>query len=221
MVNGAIEYGNEFSLKGTMSMKVNHLVQTSPEFKEATPAQAGTFSLASLGLRLASGLGYLAFNYSPVGGLATFAGARVRTGVAYLLPVALMVVTDLVLWAVLGTQYSPLHPSRPFVYGSFLLYVLLGRLFARYGLLGLGCAATLGSVQFFLITNFSSWLRLAADGVYSYSLEGLMAAYAAGVPFYHYTLLSDLGYTFTFVAVQVLWTMALRREAETQEASVS
>src|SRR5262245_42863666 len=193
-----------------MSMKAQQLIETSPEFRDASPAQAGTFSLASLGLRLVSALGYVAFNYSPVGGLATFSGARLRSALAYVLPVAVMILTDLVLWAVLGTMYSPLHESRPIVYASFIGYVLLGRLFAKYGLVGLGCAATLGSIQFFLLTNFSSWLLLAGEGGrYSYSLEGLFAAYAAGIPFYHYTLLSDLGYTFTFAAVQVLWTVAL------------
>ena len=48
-------------------------------------------------------------------------------------------------------------------------------------------------MQFFLITNFGSWM--AGHGTYSRTLSGVMACYAAGVPFFWRTLASDLVYS--------------------------
>lgn len=185
---------------------------------EATPVQAGTFTLGSAFLRVLPTLGWLPFNYAPVGGLAVFAGARVRTWLAYGLPLVLMLATDLVLWAYTGqNMYSPLHISRPFVYGSYLGYVLLGRWLGG-SLLGIGAAALLGSVQFYLVTNFASWVELTT--LYPRTLDGLMNCYLAGVPFYRGTFLSDLCFPFLFVGLHQFWVWA-SQPAPTEEATLS
>jgi hypothetical protein len=195
-------------------MNPNHPVPTS-EPKEASAVQAGSFSLLSLFLRVLSGLGKLTYNFAPVGGLGVFTGARVRGYLAYVFPLAVMLATDLIIYAVKQhPDYSPLHYSRPFVYGSFAVYVLLGRWLGSKGLVGLGAAAVVGSVQFFLLTNFGSWLL---NPTYSRDLVGLMDAYKAGLPFYRAdnpmgfflpTLLSDVCFTFGFVAAHVFWVKA-------------
>jgi len=116
------------------------------------------------------------WNLAPVGALSLFAGARLRGWQAYLLPLALMAVTDPLLGG-----YSA---ATPLVYGSFLISVWIG------------AAAVAGSVQFFLITNFGSWL--AMHGAYPRTLGGVMECYAAGVPFFWRTLGSDLFYAGVF-----------------------
>jgi hypothetical protein len=142
------------------------------------------------------------WNCTPVGGASLFAGARLRSWHAYAVPLALMVATDLLLWLVHGfdLQYSPWHISRPVVYVSFLLYVVIGRWVSNTeSPWRIGTAAVLGSLQFFLITNFAVWALQPFSEVqtilYSQDLSGLLGCYLAGLPFYAWTLLGDLGFT--------------------------
>ncbi len=118
-------------------------------------------------------------NFTPIGALALFGGARFadrRLGL--LLPLAALFISD----CLLG-----LHVLIPVVYGSFAINVLLGRwLRTRRTLLTTAAVTLLGSVQFFLVTNFACWLLW-----YPHTLEGLVACYVAALPFFHNTLLGD------------------------------
>jgi len=105
-----------------------------------------------------------------------------------------MFVSDLLLIPKLAELGWPsFYLGTPVVYASYLLYVLLGRLVNRRENfpLVLGGMALLGSVQFFLVTNFAAWLG-NLDGRYSRDLQGLLTCYAAGLPFFQGTVLSDL-----------------------------
>jgi hypothetical protein len=126
-----------------------------------------------------------AWNFAPVGALSLFAGARLRGWQAYLVPLALMAVTDPLLGG-----YSA---ATPLVYASFLINVWIGiRLRQTENPLWIGSAALAGSVQFFLLTNFA-WFY--PSGMYPHTLAGVMAGYAAGVPFFWRTMASDLFYS--------------------------
>jgi lipopolysaccharide export LptBFGC system permease protein LptF len=52
-----------------------------------------------------------------------------------------------------------------------------------------------GTFSFFIITNFAVW---AMGGLYPMTLEGLMACYIAGIPFYGNTLLSTALFSAVF-----------------------
>ncbi len=128
------------------------------------------------------------WNFAPVGALSLFAGARLRGWQAYLLPIALMAVTDPFLGG-----YSV---ATPLVYASFLVNVWIGtRLRNSENPLHIGGAALAGSVQFFLITNFA-WL--GGSNMYPHTLSGVLQCYAAGIPFFGRTLASDLLYSALF-----------------------
>src|SRR5271169_589036 len=87
-------------------------------------------------------------NFAPVGALSLFAGARLRGWQAYLVPLALMAITDPLLGG-----YSA---ATPLVYASFMINVWIGtRLRQTENPLWIGSAAVAGSVQFFLLTNFA------------------------------------------------------------------
>jgi hypothetical protein len=127
-----------------------------------------------------------AVNFAPVGAVSLFAGARLRGWQAYLIPLALMAITDPLLG---GYSFA-----TPFVYASFMIYVWIGaRLRATESPLAIGGAAALGSLQFFLLTNFAVWL--GSTHTYAHTLAGLAACYSAGLPFYGRTLASDLLYS--------------------------
>ena len=53
-------------------------------------------------------------------------------------------------------------------------------------------AALIGAVAFYLITNFGVW---ATGLTYPKTGAGLLACYAAGIPFFGYTLLGNLLYS--------------------------
>jgi hypothetical protein len=139
------------------------------------------------------------WNLTPVGALALFAGARLRSWQAYLLPPLLMTLTNALLVVTADAPFW--YFELPFVYGSLLAYVLLGRLVARSeNPWAVGGAALAGSLQFFLVTNFATWLANATvypaeQRLYSPDLTGLVACYAAGVPFHRGTLVGDLLFT--------------------------
>lgn len=131
-------------------------------------------------------------NLSPVGALGLFGGARLASWKAFLYPVAVMLVSDFGLWTLTGFdfKYSPLHVSRAYVYGSFLLYVAIGRLLRdKASPAWVFGASLLGSLQFFLVTNFFDWLFQPLQTVpeafrYTRDLSGLMNCYVAALPFF-------------------------------------
>src|SRR5512142_1157200 len=109
----------------------------------------------SMGLTVLAALARLAPhapNLTPVGGLSLFAGARLRSWQAYVLPLALMAITDPLVG---GYSFA-----TPFVYAGFLINVWLGSRLLRSteSPLRIGGVAAIGSLQFFLITNFGVWL---------------------------------------------------------------
>jgi len=156
--------------------------------------------LAAIATRLLAPAGLWPWNMAPIGAIALYGGARLRSWRAFVLPVAVMVVTDLILWAVL---HNP--PFNPWVYASFAVYVLLGRLLARTASPAwIGGACVAGAILFFLLTNFGAWwgMSVSADKLpegqavvwksegsryptpqYARNLAGLMACYVAALPF--------------------------------------
>jgi uncharacterized protein (TIGR00290 family) len=124
------------------------------------------------------------WNFTPIGAIALFSGAMVRDRrVAFLFPLLVMFGTDLIIG---------FNKLSPLVYVSFLLSVLIGRLFiTKPNLLRIGGATFLGGLQFFIITNFGVWAFLNS---YPRTAAGLAACYLAGIPFFWNTLAGDAAY---------------------------
>jgi hypothetical protein len=124
------------------------------------------------------------WNFTPVGAIALFSAAMVRDRRrAFLFPMLLMLATDIIIG---------FNILSPLVYVSFLLSVLIGRLLTqKRSLIRIAGATFLGSLQFFLITNFGVWAFL---NTYPRTGTGLAACYVAGVPFFWNTLGGDAVY---------------------------
>ena len=126
------------------------------------------------------------WNFTPVGALALFAGATLRSRIAaVLVPLAAMFVSD----AAIG-----FHSAMPVVYGSLALSVCIGMLIRnrRRSPAAVGAAALASSTLFFLTTNFWVW---AAGHLYAKTLAGLVACYIAAIPFYGNDLAAQLLYS--------------------------
>jgi hypothetical protein len=125
-----------------------------------------------------------------MGALALFAGASLSRRWAWLVPVAAMGLSDFVLDSFYGRAL--LDPSRFLIYATYAGTTLLGPLANRpkvgpWLLPGLSLVA---SVLFFLTSNFGAWLIPEMN--YPRNLAGLLASYAAGLPYFDRTVLADL-----------------------------
>lgn len=128
-------------------------------------------------------------NFSPLFAMALFGGACfANRAVAFLLPLAAMLLGDLALgYLVYGRD---VFAVMPFVYPCFVLTVLLGMWVRRWhrAPAAIAAAALAASVLFFLISNFGAWV---AFPLYPGTLDGLLECYAAGIPFFRDTLISN------------------------------
>lgn len=135
-------------------------------------------------------------NIAAVGALALYCGSRLHPSIAWVPPLAVMAVTDLLLERMYG-----LPPFNRAVYACFILEVLLGRLLIRRpSALNVVAGGMAGAVMFYLLTNFEVW-RMGSDSAamnYPQTLAGLLACYTAGLPFFGYTLLGNLTFSAVF-----------------------
>lgn len=134
-------------------------------------------------------------NFSPVAAVALFGGAYFANRSAALwIPLAAMLLSDIALGLINGGIYADYFLSAGFllVYVCIAASTLLG--FAMRGrvtafrVLGY---SLIGSLLFFLITNFGAWL---GSSMYPQTAAGLLVAYEAGVPFLQNTVNGTLLY---------------------------
>ena len=123
-------------------------------------------------------------NFTPILGMAVFSGAIIsRRLIAYLIPLAAMLLSDL---------YLGLHSSIPIIYFSLAVCVLIGTFIEpRVSILNSFLGISLGVLVFFLITNFMVWY---GSGMYEFSISGLMTCYFMGLPFVQNTFISSILY---------------------------
>lgn len=111
-----------------------------------------------------------------------------------MVPLVAMIVTDPIRSAMEG-HYPSYSSGTIIVYASLLIYVYLGRKLIQNSQnpVRIGVVCLLGSIQFFVITNFFVWL--GSEGGYPHTFSGLIVCYTAAIPFFGRTVLSDLFYT--------------------------
>jgi hypothetical protein len=158
------------------------------------------------------------WNCTPVGALALFAGARLRSRLAYLVPLVAMALSDLLLLRLLPDGMPAFAWGTPVIYAAFMVEVVLGRLLRdRRSAWWVGGAAVLGATQFYLLTNFAVWL--GGDGAtYPKTLAGLLQCYVAGLPFYRNMLLGNLIYSGLFFGLYAVVLSAAERGKAEQPA---
>lgn len=125
-------------------------------------------------------------NFAPIGGLALFSGSHFKKTTALIIPLAAMLVSDLILG---------FHSTIFYVYFSFILITLIGRGIKQPNFTNLLAASLSSSILFFIITNFGVW---TTGSMYAKTLDGLFQSYTMGLPFFRNTVLGDLFYSFSF-----------------------
>lgn len=121
-------------------------------------------------------------NFSPIAAMALFSGAHLsRRSLSFVAPLSALLLSDI---------FLGFYSLMWVVYGSTALVVCLGWLLAKRKTPGrIGLAAVGGSFLFYAITNFGVW---ASSDMYPKTLEGLVACYAAAIPFFQNSLAGDL-----------------------------
>lgn len=154
-------------------------------------------------------------NAAPIGALALTAGAFIRPwGVGIGLPVLAMFLADFAIQDVSGEGF---YSGIGYTYLGFALVVPLGRWLRGKGFAwAVPVGAVLGSVVFFLVSNFGVWLvsagcaeAIAPPMCYPGGVEGLGIAYLEGLAFYRHSLLGDLAFTALFFGA-MSWSLAKR-----------
>lgn len=131
-------------------------------------------------------------NFTSVGAMTVYSGARVQGWKSFLFPMFILLTTDYILSRIHG--FEMFYEGFFLVYLSLMINVLLGKFFLKNQkkLMFVFGVALLASVQFFLISNFSVW---AFSSLYQKTWDGLLTCYLVAIPYSAGTLLGDLLYT--------------------------
>ncbi len=127
------------------------------------------------------------FNFTPIAAMGLFAGTYINNKkLAMLIPISAMFLSDILLQLINGSGF---HDQMFWVYGSIALITSLGFLLrGREQRQTIMVASLIGSILFFLITNFGTW----AAGYYPYTVAGLTDCFILAIPFFKGTLMGDL-----------------------------
>jgi hypothetical protein len=106
--------------------------------------------------------------------------------------------------------------ATPFIYFSFLISVWIGRrLQSTESPLRIGAACLLCSVQFFLLSNFGTWM----GSFYPHTWSGLALCYTEAIPFFGRTLASDLFYSGVLFGLHAWLSRSLRTAEQVPAAA--
>ncbi|WP_263355664.1 DUF6580 family putative transport protein [Acidicapsa ligni] len=131
------------------------------------------------------------YGFTAVGGSLLYFGAR-RSWREMLLPVAALAATDYYLTTHVYS-YSFAVSDYLVTWGWYAAAIVLGRILLaqKTTTLRAVAAAILGPTSFFLVSNYAVWLVAHnPGGMYAANFGGLIACFAAGLPFYERDLIS-------------------------------
>ncbi|MDD4956064.1 MAG: hypothetical protein PHH49_00105 [Candidatus Omnitrophica bacterium] len=123
-----------------------------------------------------------AANFSPVAAIAIFSGAYLSKKYVPWVPLAIMILSDLVLG---------LHDVFLYTWGAFAITGYMGMwLKGRKNIWSVTGVSLAASLFFFIVTNFGVWVAW-----YPHTVQGLADCYLKAVPFLRNTVVSGLAYT--------------------------
>ena len=124
-----------------------------------------------------------AANTAPIAAIAIFAGAYLDKRIAPWVPLAIMVITDLVIG---------LHDVFLYTWGAFIIIAFLGmRLRRQRTPSRIFTTTVFSALIFFAITNFGVWMAW-----YPRTPEGFISCYINALPFLRNTMLSNVLFSF-------------------------
>lgn len=118
-------------------------------------------------------------NFTPITAIALFSTIHFKNKIlTYLIPIIGLFISDLIL----GLSIVNL-----FVYLSFIAITFIGFKFQKIN----NYSILLSSTTFFIVSNFGVWIL-----GYPKTIEGLILCYYMALPFFVYTIMGDLFYSY-------------------------
>jgi hypothetical protein len=144
-------------------------------------------------------------NFTPVAAIAIFAGVYLNKKQALIVPLLLMVLSDI---------FLGMHNVVLFTWGSFVLVTSLGIWAKNHKTFKvIASTSVVSSVLFYLITNFGVWVT----GWYPQTTKGLLDCYILGLPFLRNFGVATLVYTIVLFGA---YELIARRVQDTKLAKV-
>src|SRR5579863_642654 len=129
----------------------------------------------------------LPFSFTPVIAALLYFGARMPRRQMWI-PVAMLAASDVYLTRV--TYGYPITADHFVTWAFYAAMILLGGAMIKgFSALRIGATTLIGSVSFFLVSNFAVWMVWQ---MYPKTLGGLMTCYVAALPFFRNAVISDL-----------------------------
>ncbi|MBK8444905.1 MAG: hypothetical protein IPL35_16515 [Sphingobacteriales bacterium] len=140
-------------------------------------------------------------NFTPLAALTLLGAAHLHRSVgvaALLIPLAGFWLSDLLLNNVVYAQYYPnfVWASDSFWWSAAamaIIYMAGSRFLNTFSWKKIAPISLLSAVIFFLVSNFGVW---KSSGMYAPTADGLLTCYIAAIPFFGYSLLGDMLYSF-------------------------
>lgn len=118
-------------------------------------------------------------NFTPITAIALFSTIHFKNKIlTYLIPIIGLFISDLILG---------LSMVNLFVYLSFIAITFIGFKFQKIN----NYSILLSSTTFFIVSNFGVWIL-----GYPKTIEGLILCYYMALPFFVYTIMGDLFYSY-------------------------
>ena len=137
-------------------------------------------------------------NFAPIGAMALFGAAHYKSKwAAFGIPLLALWLSDLavnnILYASYYKTFTLFHSGFYWIYGTIALTTLAGFfLLKKVNIFTVAGSGFIASLMFFIITNFGVF---PGNPLYTQDFSGLMACYAAGIPFFGGTLAGNLFYS--------------------------
>lgn len=148
------------------------------------------------------------WNFTPMTAILLISAAYISNKwMKIAVPFAFILSSDIVLESTTGLGF---HDGTASVYfGYFVIFIIGIFLLQKVSLLRIVSASILGSIIFFLITNFAFLYKPSVVpnpllGTYPHNITGILASYEAGLPFFKNMILGDLTFSCILFAAYFL-----------------
>jgi hypothetical protein len=134
--------------------------------------------------------------FSPIFGVALFSGMMIKDKtISFVLPLIALFLSDVLIQVFYQLNLFPFAGfySHQFInYGLLLLATLIGWALKGRNVGSLLAGTIAAPTVFFLLSNLGVWASSGAYQIYPKTAAGLLACYAAGLPFYEHSLVATL-----------------------------
>lgn len=143
-------------------------------------------------------------NFTAIGALGIYAAIIIKNRtIAAIMPLVAMWISDLIINNVFYSSYYTsfvfFSDSAIWIYLGVLAHSLITWLFADAKMIAsVSGASVLGALTFFLLSNFGVWI---GTSMYSHTSGGVMACYAAALPFLGNFLAGNLFFSLVLIGI--------------------